>query len=78
VLIQAVAARYHVAPTGADSYKPLPADIGEKAYVVQAYDGWMAGAIVGELAVIASVAGDKASPATAEALLRELIKRLPK
>jgi hypothetical protein len=77
VLIQVVGARYHVAPTGAETYKPLP-DIGEKGYVVHAFDGWMAGAIVDDKGVIASVAGDKASPATAEALLREVIKRLPK
>jgi hypothetical protein len=77
VLIQVVAATYHVAPTGAETYKPLP-DVGERGYVVHAYDGWMAGAISGDKAVIAMVAGDKATPATAEALLREVIKRLPK
>jgi hypothetical protein len=74
VLIQIVSADYHEPHTLADGFRELPG-VGEKGFVEKAYDGWSAGAISGEESIVAMVAGDKASAETAEALLRETIKR---
>ena len=74
VLIQIVPAEYHEPHTLADGFRWI-ADVGEKGFVEKAYDGWSAGAIDGADSVIAMVAGDGASAETAEALLKETIKR---
>lgn len=74
VLIQIVSADYHEPHTLADGFRELPG-IGERGFVERAYDGWSAGAIIGEESIMAMVGGDKASAETAEALLRETAKR---
>lgn len=74
VLIQVVPADYHEPHSLSEGFRKLDG-LGEKAFVERAYDGWSAGTIHGNESVVAMVAGEKASPETAEALLRETIKR---
>lgn len=74
VLIQIVPKSYHPNPTLAPGYKKIP-DLGIDGNVAADMDGWIAAAIVGEESIVTSVAGQSATAATAEALLRETIKR---
>jgi hypothetical protein len=74
MMVQVVPARYDEQPKAARGYRKLP-DIGTNAFVSTFMDGWIAGAVVGEEAVRASVSGKGASDATAIALLKETIKR---
>jgi hypothetical protein len=74
VLIQVIPADYHEPHSGSDGFRKLDGP-GAEAFVERAYDGWSAGAIIGEESIVAMVAGEKASAETAEALLREAAKR---
>jgi hypothetical protein len=74
-IVQVVASRYFVAPSGSKGFKPLP-NIGSKGFVAQQYDGWSAGAIVGDLGIWVNVSGKAAKDSSAIALLEETIKRL--
>jgi hypothetical protein len=74
VMVQVVEARYFTAPSAAKGYKPL-SGIGSKAYVLPEMGGWVAAALVGQEAVLVSVAGKAASEAQAVALLQETLKR---
>jgi hypothetical protein len=74
VMVVVVPADYHTAPSEAEGYKPL-ADLGEKAYVVPEMGGFAAAALSGADGVKVSVAGAKASPEQAIALLKETLKR---
>ena len=76
VLISVVAKRYYEPREGAADYREI-AGIGERAWSAHELDGWAAGAVVGERAIYVSVAGRGASVQTAEALLREAVRRLP-
>lgn len=75
VLIQVVSKEYFEPHTGAETYQEIKG-LGERAFSEHAYDGWLASALVGERALVAMVAGEKASRETAEALLRETAKRV--
>lgn len=74
VLIQVVGADYHEPHSLSEGFREL-AGPGKEAFVERAYDGWSAGAIIGEESVIAMVAGKAASEETAIALLGEAAKR---
>jgi hypothetical protein len=73
-MVQVVPSEYHTPPTLQEGYKPLP-NIGARGYVAPFLDGWVAAAVVGKEAILASVAGSGASDAMAVALLTEVIKR---
>lgn len=74
VMIQIVPKSYHRNPTLADGYARL-ADLGEQGNVTPDMGGWVAATIIGEESILTSVAGQSATAASAEALLRETIKR---
>lgn len=75
VMISVFGKDYHVPPNLDPTYKQLP-DVGTDGFVVHEFDGWAVGAITSETeAVKVSVAGDGATPETAIALLKEVIKR---
>lgn len=75
VLIQVVPKEYYEPHTGAETYQEIKG-LGERAFSAHAFDGWLASALVGERAIVAMVAGETASRETAEALLRETVKRV--
>lgn len=73
VEIGVVAARYYE-PHEGETYREI-SGIGSKAFSARFLDSWQASAVTGEDAVSVMVAGDKATRETAEALLRETIRR---
>lgn len=74
MMIAVVPADYHEKPKGSKGYRPLD-DVGRDGFVSTFLDGWLAGTIVGDKAIRASVSGSGVSDATAIALLKETIKR---
>lgn len=72
-MIQIVGADYHEPHTGAKDFKTI--DVGQKGFVQYEMESWGAGAISDGESVNVSVSGPNASAASAEALLRETIKR---
>lgn len=73
-MVQVVPAAYYEPHDLAESYKEI-AGLGEAAFSEQAYDGWLASALVGEEAISVMASGDKATRESTEALLRETIRR---
>ena len=74
MMIEVVPVRYNEKPSGSKGYRQLK-DVGSDAFVATFMDGWLAGAVVGDKAIRASVSGSGVSDATAIALLKETIKR---
>lgn len=74
VMIAIVPASLHEVPLQIDGYAALP-DVGTQAFTAPYLDGWSAAAVVGQESIRVSVAGEVASAESAEALLRETIKR---
>lgn len=72
--IQVVPRAYFEPHKLADTYKEI-SDLGEAAFSEQAYDGWLASALVGDEAISVMAAGAKATRESTEALLRETIRR---
>ncbi len=74
VIVAVVPEEYFEVPSLAIGFKEL-AEIGTNAFVVPELGGWAAGALNGKEGVRVSVAGSKASEASAIALLKEALKR---
>lgn len=74
VIVSALSSNFAVSPSGSEGFRALP-DIGKEGFVAKELDGFTAGAIVGKDFVKVSVAGLKADPDKAVALLKETIAR---
>lgn len=74
VIVSIVPAKNHEPPRRSKGYKVL-AEAGRDGFLAPYLDGWIVGAIVGEDALRASVAGAGASELTAVALLNDAIAR---
>ena len=73
VTVSVVPPNYFPEPTGVKGFKRLP-EVASKAWVAPD-SGWSAGAVVQDAAVVVVVSGQKATEASAIALLQEAIKR---
>lgn len=71
--VTVVAASHHAAPTLAKGFKRLPA-IGPKAWVAPD-QGWTAGTVDGDLAIVVNLEGKAAGEAAVVAFLQETLKR---
>ena len=74
MMVQIVAASYHVPPTLAQGYQAMP-DLGTKGFVVPEMGGWKAAVVRGNESILVSVTGPNASQKTAIALLKETLTR---
>ena len=72
MMVQIVAASYHVQPTLAKGFQAMPV-LGTKGYVVPEMGGWKAAVIRGEETIVVTVAGPSASQQTVVALLKETL-----
>ena len=72
MMVQIVAASYHVQPTMAKGFQAMPV-LGTKGYVVPEMGGWKAAVIRGEETIVVTVAGPSASQQTVVALLKETL-----
>ncbi|MEO7178791.1 MAG: hypothetical protein ABIW83_08095 [Allosphingosinicella sp.] len=76
VMIAVVPARYEERASAAEGFREVP-ETGKNGFVVPDMGGWVAGALAGKSFYRVSVAGSKASDASALALLKETMKRKP-
>jgi predicted small lipoprotein YifL len=76
VTIAIVPAEYEERATAAEGFRKVP-EAGKDGFVVPDLGGWVAGAVAGNSFYRVTVAGTKASDASALALLKETIKRKP-
>lgn len=71
--VTVVAARYFPEPKLVPGFRRLP-DVGTRGWVAPDA-GWSAGTLIKDEAVVVAVSGEKATEASAIALLKEVIKR---
>jgi hypothetical protein len=74
MMVQIVAASYHVEPKLAKGYQAMPG-LGTKGFVVPEMGGWKAAVIRGNESILASVAGPAANEQTVVAILKETLAR---